>query len=319
MSTCVQPRPFRRDSAFPSDPEERAVDDSHVRSAGVPAGRTVALTLAALVSFALNSLLCRAALGAGLIDAVTFTLVRLATGAATLLLLARASGGSPLPPRGTSRSNLVASATALFLYALPFSLAYRRMSAGTGAFVVFCCVQITMIGADLISGGRLWRREVLGLGLALLGLAVLTRPGLESPDLPSVALMGVAGFSWGIYSLRGRSGGPALEATARNFAAAVPLALVAWVMALSSVRATLSGLALATVSGALTSGLGYVAWYAALPALRPKHAALVQLSVPPLASVLGILFLHEQLTTRLLLAAPMILAGIALAVFGPKR
>lgn len=279
--------------------------------------RTLALTLAALVSFALNSLLCRAALGSDLIDATTFTLVRLTTGAIVLLLIARTTGRARSPQTPVSPRSVALSALALFLYALPFSLAYRSLSAGTGAFVVFGCVQITMIGAGLMAGRRLRAREFLGLFCALLGLVVLTRPGLESPDLASVALMAIAGCAWGVYSLRGRTSGPPVAATARNFAAAVPLAVVASAMSLASFDVTPRGLLLAALSGGVTSGLGYVAWYAALPALSPAHAAIVQLAAPPLASILGIVFLGEMFTGRLLLAAPLILGGIALAVLTP--
>jgi drug/metabolite transporter (DMT)-like permease len=275
----------------------------------------VALTLAAIVCFALNSLLCRAALGSGLIDATTFTLARLASGAAVLSVLAR-GGGRGGRGSGVGRA---ASALALFLYALPFSLAYLKISAGTGAFIVFGCVQITMIGSDLLGGRRMRGREGAGLGLALLGLAVLTRPGSQSPDPLGVALMAVAGCSWGIYSIRGRASGAPLPETARNFAASVPLALAASAVTLAQAHASGWGLVLAAVSGGITSGLGYVAWYAALPALTATRASIVQLAVPPLASALGIVVLGETLTPRLLAAAPLILGGIAIAVSTDRK
>ncbi len=282
--------------------------------AGATAVRATALTAAALVSFALNSLLCRAALGAGLIDATSFTLVRLGSGALVLFLIARSSlPAAPLSPP-VSGGRVAGSALALFLYALPFSLAYLRIPAGTGAFVVFCCVQITMIGWDLATGGRLRPGEVVGLALAVVGLTWLTRPGAGSPDPWGVLLMAVAGISWGVYSIRGRRSGPPLQATARNFAASVPLALVASVISATSAHASGKGLALAMVSGGVTSGLGYVAWYAALPSLTPTRASVVQLVVPPLASVLGVVLLGEVLSARLLVAAPLILGGIAIAV-----
>jgi drug/metabolite transporter (DMT)-like permease len=185
--------------------------------------------------------------------------------------------------------------------------------------VVFGCVQITMIGWGLYSGKRLRLLEIAGLGVALLGLVILTRPGAESPDLGSVALMAVAGVSWGVYSLRGRTAGPPLQATARNFAAAAPLALIASLLLGATAKTSAYGLLLATASGAITSGLGYVAWYAALPSLTPARAAIVQLAVPPLASFLGVVLLAEALTSRLLIAAPMILGGIAIAVVGKSR
>lgn len=291
----------------------------HAANAGaheVASGRTAALTSAALVSFALNSLLCRAALGADAVDATTFTTIRLAAGALVLLLITGANRDR-FEARGPVRLGAVAlSAAALFAYALPFSLAYRGLSAGTGAFIVFGCVQITMIGAGIASGRTLHTREIGGLCLALLGLAILTQPGEQSPDLTSALMMALAGFAWGLYSLRGRNAGSPLQATALNFAAAVPLALAASALSFATLHITPRGLLLATLSGAVTSGLGYVAWYAALPSLSPARAAIVQLAVPPLASFLGILLLGESLTQRLALAAPMILGGIAIAVPG---
>jgi drug/metabolite transporter (DMT)-like permease len=192
------------------------------RPSGVPSGRVAALTMAALLSFALNSLLCRGALGAGLIDAPTFTLVRLVAGALVLGLLSRRS---PAPVTGSlpHRVDRVWSTLALFLYALPFSLAYVRIEAGTGAFIVFGCVQITMVGSDLLAGRGMRRRESLGLFVALIGLASLTRPGTGSPDLAGVLLMALSGCAWGVYSILGRRSGPPLAATARNFAATIPL------------------------------------------------------------------------------------------------
>ncbi len=277
-------------------------------------GKAVVLTAAALVCFALNSLLCRAALGSGLIDGMSFTLARLGSGAMVLLLIAGLSRKTPSVPHRVSAGKIAGSAVALFLYALPFSLAYLRIPAGTGAFVVFCCVQITMIGWDLATGGRLRPGEVAGLGLALFGLGWLTRPGVGSPDPLGVGLMAVAGISWGVYSIRGRKSGPPLQATARNFAASLPLALCASLISLSAVHLSPRGLLLAVLSGGVTSGLGYVAWYAALPFLTPTRASIVQLAVPPLASALGVLLLGEVLSPRLLVAAPMILGGIAIAV-----
>ena len=288
-----------------------------VTSAEVSGGRVAALTLGALSCFALNSLLCRAALGAGLIDPSTFTSVRLAAGAAVLGLLARRSdatvAGIAAPPSLYDRS---LSALALFLYALPFSLAYLRIEAGTGAFVVFGSVQVTMIGSHLASGRRMAWREALGLATALAGLGWLTRPGATAPDGWGVLMMGIAGASWGLYSIRGRAAGSPLHATARNFAAATPLALVASAITLPAAHASPRGLGLALAAGALTSGLGYVTWYAALSSLSPTRASVVQLAVPPLASALGVVILGEALTLRLLIAAPLILGGIAIAVSG---
>lgn len=289
-------------------------DAQNARRAGVVAPTALALVAVALICFALNSLLCRAALGSGLIDATSFTLARLGSGAVVLRLITASSRPPVSPEHLVSGGKVAGSAAALFLYALPFSLAYLRIPAGTGAFVLFCCVQITMIGWDLGTGGRLRPGEAAGLGLALFGLGWLTRPGVGSPDPTGVFLMAMAGVSWGAYSIRGRRSGPPLQATARNFAAAVPLALCASLIAMATVHLSARGVLLAVLSGGITSGLGYVAWYAAVPSLTPTRASIVQLAVPPLASAFGVVLLGEVLSPRLLIAAPMILGGIAIAV-----
>jgi drug/metabolite transporter (DMT)-like permease len=274
-------------------------------------GRTVALTAAAMVAFAANSLLCRAALGSPRMDAVSFTALRLVSGAAVLAGLARAAGRG-----GVARDGSWASAWALFAYALAFSLAYTRIPTGTGALLLFGAVQITMIGHAVATGARLRPGEWLGLAVALVGLVVLTRPGLAAPDALGAALMVSAGVAWGVYTLRGRGAGAPLFVTAGNFVrAAVPaLAVVPFAWGLATPRWTPGGAVLAVASGAIASGLGYAAWYAALPHLPPQRAALVQLSAPVLAALGGVLLLGEAFDGRLAMAAPLVLGGIALGI-----
>jgi drug/metabolite transporter (DMT)-like permease len=272
--------------------------------------RGVALTLAALVAFAANSLLCRAALGHGLIDAASFTTVRVVSGAVVLALVARVGAGE-------RAKGSWASAAALYLYAIAFSFAYRRIPAGAGALLLFGSVQATMIGADLSRGGRPRRAEWIGLLVSVCGLSWLAWPGSASLDPGGSALMAMAGVAWGVYSLRGRGTSRPLDVTADNFLRAVPLALLG--SALSSgvgaiPAATTTGLILATISGALTSGLGYVVWYAALQHLTATRAAIVQLAVPVLAAAGGVVALGESVSARLLGAALLILGGIAIAV-----
>jgi drug/metabolite transporter (DMT)-like permease len=124
-----------------------------------------------------------------------------------------------------------------------------------------------------------------------------------------------------VYSLRGRRGGDAIGANAASFAAAVPIALAAGAMAwgLGAVHMTPTGVSLALASGGLASGLFYAAWYAALRGLTATRAALVQLSVPPLAAAGGVLWLGESFSPRLLAAGTLVLGGIALAVAGRER
>jgi drug/metabolite transporter (DMT)-like permease len=271
------------------------------------------LTGFALVAFAANSVLCRLALGRGAIDAASFTSLRLAAGAGVLLLIALAVNKS-MPAFG--RRN-VASAVLLFLYAAAFSFAYHGLGAGTGALILFGSVQATMLLFALGSGERPHALEWSGLGLALGGLVYLVFPGLRSaPPVLSSALMAVAGISWGLYSLRGRGATNPLDETTKNFVLALPLALIINLLSRADAHISRAGVLLAVLSGALASGVGYVVWYGALRGLTATRAATVQLAVPLLAALGGVLFLSERISLRLLLAGVVILGGVALALMG---
>jgi len=277
---------------------------------------TAALTALAMLAFALNSLLCRAALAGGHADAASFTALRLVSGAGALVLLARARGAAPPPSRVAW-----GSALALLAYAILFSLAYLRISAGTGALLLFAAVQLTMIGAGLRAGEPPRALEWAGLAVSLSGLVLLTLPGLSRPDPLGAGLMLVAGVGWGVYSFRGRGAFDPVAANAAGFSRAALLALAPAAAALltGAAHVTPAGAGLALVSGAVTSGLGYAVWYAALRGLAATSAAIVQLSVPPLAAGLGALLLGERVTLRLALASVLILGGIAIAVAGRRR
>ncbi len=277
--------------------------------------RTAFLAAAALTGFAANSLLCRLALGPRLVDAATFTGVRLLSGAVVLAFLVSVRSGASRPV-GSWRA-----AFALFAYAAAFSFAYLALPAGTGALILFGVVQATMIGWGLVGGERFRPVEWLGLGLAVSGLVALTLPGLSAPDPAGALFMAVAGLAWGVYSLLGRGTKDPLAATAGNFLRAVPMALtlLAGVTLFGAVpHATARGLVLAVVSGALASGIGYSLWYAALRHLPASRAAIAQLAVPALAAAGGVVLLAEPLTPRLVLAGAAILAGVATAVTSPS-
>jgi len=285
--------------------------------ASAPAGLTTAgLTAATMVAFASNSLLCRAALDGNHADAATFTLLRLSGGAVALALLARGLGSPESSARGAW-----GSAMALFAYAIAFSLAYRRVPAAVGALLLFAAVQLTMVVAGLGAGERPRGLEWAGHVLSIAGVVVLTRPGLARADPAGAALMLLAGAAWGAYSLMGRGGGHAVARNAAAFARAVPLALVAAGVGVSLAAAHVdpAGAGLALFSGAVASGLGYALWYAALRGLTATRAALVQLSVPPLAAAGGVLLLGEVLSARLFLSGALVLGGITLAVAGRAR
>ncbi len=271
-------------------------------------GRVLALTALAMAAFAGNSLLCRQALARTDVDPATFTSVRVASGALALALLARARGHSP------AAAGSWGSALALFAYAAAFSFAYVSLPASTGALLLFGAVQLTMIGRGLRAGERPRPAQIAGLAAAFAGLVVLLAPGLAAPEPRGAALMLAAGAAWGVYSLRGRAAGAPLAVTSGNFLRAVPLALATSVAFAGRASADPAGIALAAASGALASGAGYAIWYSALPGLTATRAATVQLSVPVLASLGGIVFLGEPLTARLALASAAILGGIALVI-----
>lgn len=288
--------------------------------------RVFILTLLAMIAFASNSLLCRLALKHTAIDAASFTFFRIFSGAVALLLivmLRNASSAAAVylsrrsPAKAGDRRGLAGnwiSALALYIYAAAFSFAYVSLPAGTGALLLFGAVQATMILWGLRKGESLHVRQLIGLAIALTGLVVLVFPGLASPPLVGSALMLGAGVAWGIYSLRGKGEKSPAGATAGNFLRAVPFAAVLSICLLSWTHLDSLGVGYAVLSGAITSGLGYVIWYAALPGLKATSAATVQLSVPVLAAVGGILLLGEPLTLRFLLASVAVLGGIGLVL-----
>lgn len=272
--------------------------------------RTLSLTVVAMLAFAANSLLCRLALQQASIDPASFGSVRLVSGALVLAAIVRLRAG----PAVAARPDWWAAAS-LWAYVACFSFAYLTLAAGTGALILFGTVQLTMLGVGLYAGERFTALAWAGFALALAGLLYLVSPGLAAPAPQGAALMAVAGVAWGVYSLRGRGAGEPIAATAGNFLRAAPLALALSVLFAHAIQLSATGIALAVASGAVTSGLGYVVWYAALPGLQAMRAATVQLSVPPLTAIGGVLLLSEALSMRLVLSSAAILGGIALVLF----
>ena len=275
--------------------------------------RTLVYTALAMLAFAGNSLLCRVALKHTSLDAASFTSIRLVSGALVLCLLVR------MRRPGTLVGGNWLSAGALFAYAAGFSFAYLRLSAATGALLLFGAVQATMIGHGVWAGERLRSLQWAGLLVTLGGLVGLLLPGLSAPPLPSALLMLGAGVAWGVYSLRGKGAGDPLAVTAGNFLRAAPMALALSLLLYPRISPDPAGLLYAVASGALTSGIGYAIWYSALPKLPSTAAATVQLSVPVLAALGGIVFLGETASLRLLLASVAVLGGIALVIWQKQR
>ena len=285
--------------------------------------RTLLLTLVTLVAFASNSILCRLALKDGAIDAASFTAFRIVSGAAFLWLVVvlPARIHSPLPFGGEGFGSWP-MALCLFAYAAAFSFAYLSLSAATGGLILFGCVQATMIVVGIVKGERPTLLEWGGLALALGGLVYLFLPKLEAPSLIGGSLMALAGVSWGFYSLLGRGVPDPSLATAGNFVRSVPLALLIGLIGLIGpidAHANATGVLLAVVSGAITSGLGYVVWYHALRGLTSMRAAVVQLAVPVIVAIGGIAFIGEKTTMTLVVSGVLILGGIAIVVAGRSR
>lgn len=274
--------------------------------------RLAVLVTLAMVAFAANSLLCRLALKTTSIDAVSFSAVRIMSGALLLWLLMQVRGVK-FAQHGSWRG-----AAALFIYVATFSYAYISLSAGTGALILFGAVQVTMIAAGYIAGERMSKIQLAGLSLAVTGLVILVLPGVQAPSLEGSILMLMSGIAWGMYSLFGRGVPDAILATTGNFIRALPMAIVLVLFALPWVRYDVAGVIYAVLSGALASGVGYVIWYRVLREISAITASTVQLSAPVIAAVGGILFLNEVLSLSLLIAAVLILGGIGLVLSRKK-
>jgi drug/metabolite transporter (DMT)-like permease len=271
-------------------------------------GRLLTLTALTMTAFAANSILCRQALDTTPIDPATFTVIRLVSGAATLWLIVRLRSG------GNAPAGSWAAAFSLFAYAAAFSFAYVSLSAGTGALILFGAVQATMILYGLLRGERFTPLQTAGLLLALGGLVALMLPGVTAPHWTGATLMTVAGVAWGAYSLMGRASSRPIETTAGNFLRAAVFGAALSAVSFAVFAWDARGALLAVLSGAVASGLGYALWYTVLPALRATQAATVQLGVPVIAAIGGVLLLGERLSLRLVLCSVAILGGIALVL-----
>lgn len=276
----------------------------------------LAFVVLVLIAFAANSVLGRMAISWGYMDALGFGLLRLASGAAMLVVLCGLR-------RRSLRQDLVPSLKgggALTAYMIGFCLAYQGLDAGLGALILFGVVQIAMFGWGTLHGSRPSLGQVLGAGVAFAGLAYVIWPDQSlKVSLWDAGLMAMSGVGWAAYSLIGRGVRDPLAASAVNFLWATGM-MLPFVWALQGVGLiTGAGVVLAVISGAVTSGLGYALWYRVLPRLQPAVAATIQLSVPVLAILGGVVFLAEPIGLRLVLGTSVVLAGIALVIWAPKQ
>ena len=277
------------------------------------------LTLLCMTLFALNSTLCRLALLHHGMDPVSYTAIRMTSGALMLFVLHRwrqRRHGQVPDWRGQGSWG---AALALFTYMLAFSIAYVSMPTAAGALVIAVAVQTSMIGYGIHAGQRPNLGQTLGIGLAMAGLVVLLLPGLEAPPLPAACVMFVSGSAWGAYSLCGRKFRHAAEATTDNFIRCVPLVLVLMLALWWRLSLPVQGVALALCAGALASALGYILWYALVPCYSIAAAAAAQLSVPVITALGAVVFVGEAITLRLVLCSAAILGGIFIVALWGQR
>ena len=259
------------------------------------------------------------ALGEGSIDAVSFMTLRLASGSVMLLAITAFSQAKRGVPGQRQTQPQWVAALMLFLYAVTFSLAYLQLTAGTGALILFGTVQVTMLLTALTQGEKPHFLEWVGLMLALVGLIYLVLPGLSAPPIGGSILMVLAGIAWGFYSLLGRGSTNPLAYTTANFVRTVPFAMGVSLVSLENLHLTLNGMILALLSGSLASGVGYALWYMALKGLTATRAATIQLAVPVIAAVGGILLLQESFSMRLVVGASQFCKNATLLILHSSR
>ena len=283
--------------------------------------KTALYVSSAMLAFAGNSILCRLALAEGAIDAASFTLVRLVSGAITLAVLTIALHSNALSSPLNWRKSDILGAIMLFGYAATFSFSYVNMATGTGALILFASVQFSMIGFHIISGNRMSHWEWGGLFMSLAGFGYLLIPNATRPDIGAAVLMAIAGLCWAVFTLLGKrtSDRPALMTMSISFLWASLLGAICAAVwgtfqshSLEIADISSRGLLLAVLSGAIASGVGYAIWYAVLPKLSILRASVVQLSVPAIAAFGGWLALSEPITVSATISTLLILGGIAL-------
>jgi drug/metabolite transporter (DMT)-like permease len=274
--------------------------------------KVILYTFLALLAFAGNSVLCRLALGENVIDAASFTSIRLLSGALVLgLILKVVQPKTEVASKGSWFASLM-----LFIYAVTFSYAYIYLDTGIGALILFASVQMTIIMIGMYSGNKLYLVEWLGVIVSFFGFVYLISPELTSPSFFGFILMCIAGVAWGFYTLAGKNSDNPLSDTTYNFIRSIPLVLILMGLTIQNMNLSQEGILLAILSGGITSGIGYTLWYIALGGLSAIQAAVVQLLVPVMAAIGGVLFADEYFSVRLVISSGIILGGILIIVIG---
>ena len=286
------------------------------------------LTFFTIFGFAVNSLLARVALQNNIISPLSYSLLRLGSGALTLLIIISYKK-IKLP-----KPNYL-SAFALFVYAFCFSIGYIEVDVAVGALLVFSAVQFTIIGdAILIHKEKLFLFQWLGVLLSMGGFVLLVYKGLSVPKnfigYFGAVMMIISGIGWGIYTLKGKFEKQYLLRTASNFIYSliyfIPLIIIFaffkggfinW-QYIKTPYVYLNPIILGVLSGAIFSALFYMLWYKVVTKLSRVLASSVQLLAPAIAAALGIIFLNEKISLNFFISAILILGGIIFVILKEK-
>ncbi|MDQ6967284.1 MAG: DMT family transporter [Mariprofundaceae bacterium] len=279
-----------------------------------PILKTSLFTAMALIAFAANSVLCRLALGVHQMDAGSFTVIRLLSGIIVLYIIVAMHAKQQRTQLHFKLTTNWLAAAMLFVYATAFSFAYISLDTATGALILFGSVQITMIAYSIYTGNRLNIAEWIGLAMAFIGFTYLIYPNLNSPSAIGFLLMSISGIAWGIYSIQGMHAKTALFDTAQNFIKTLPFIAILALISLPQAQFNLQGTLLALLSGGIASGIGYAIWYTALRGLSNSQAAVIQLAVPVIAAIGGVLLVSEEMTLHLMISTVMVLGGILIVI-----
>ncbi len=269
------------------------------------------LITSVMTAFAANSVLTRLALTSNSIGPSNFALLRAASGALVLLLLVLIV--QKQIPR--FKFNSIISALSLVCYLIGFSFSYLTVDTGIGALILFGGSMVVMFASALFLQEKIPLTRFIGVFISLLGLFILVNPGFSENSLFGVALMFLASFGWGLYSVLGSRQKNPLSNTAGNFIIALIIIIPIAFIIPDKVETNYYGFFLAIFSGSVTSGLGYSLWYWVLPKINITTASTAQLTVPLIAAFGGYLFIWESLNWQFYIAAILILGGISLPVF----
>lgn len=270
------------------------------------------LTLLTLTFFALNSIFCRIALLNNLIDAYSFTGIRLISGAITLLIILLLKNKKYSFKTQTSWKGGIY----LFIYAIFFSYSYINIDAGLGALILFGVVQITMILIGIYKGEKLSFQKLFGVIFAFLGLVYLLIPSKEfSLPILSATLMIISGIGWAYYTVSGKVKGDKVLLTTNNFIKASFLVVLSLPLFINFIQLSTIGTFYAILSGSITSAIGYFLWFYVVNKLDIITSSVIQLSVPLIAIFLGVLILNENLTSKLVISSSIILIGIFISIY----